>query len=137
MITEKRAMLVFPSQSGPSTPIFARSALKRPREGCIRELKVRPTAMVLTRLGKNKTERMMCFVFMGEVRRTASPIPNTTLKPQVSTAYNRVFCTPMRRLYSEKKVLKLYRPTKRNSVKVQMVILKKNEMIVGKIKITA
>jgi hypothetical protein len=102
----------------------------------MRELKVSPTAMVLTRLGKNKIERMMCLVFIGEVSRTARPSPNTALRPQVSTAYTRVFCTPMRRLYSEKKVLKLYRPTKRKSVKVQMVILKKNEMIVGKIKIT-
>jgi hypothetical protein len=93
--------------------------------------------MVLTRLGKNKIERMICLVFIGEVRSMARANPNTALKPQVRTAYTRVFCTPMLRLYSEKKVLKLYQPTKRKSVKVQIVILKKKEMIMGIIKMTA
>jgi hypothetical protein len=83
MMTEKSAMEGFPSQSGPVIPNSSRKLLKSPLVGCINELKVSPTAIVLTRVGKKTIERIMCFVFMGEVSKIPKPNPKITLKPQV------------------------------------------------------
>jgi len=92
--------------------------------------------MVLTRLGKKTIERIMCVVFNFHVKRRANNKPRTVFNPDVRKAYRSVFFMPILREYSEKKVLKLYKPTKRNSVSDQIVRLKKNEINVGIIKKT-
>jgi hypothetical protein len=64
-------------------PAFSRSILKSPLVGCIRDLKVIPTATVLTRLGKNTIDLTIFLLLMEEVRRTAIARANITLRPLV------------------------------------------------------
>ena len=56
-----------------------------PCSGFIRTVKAIPTPIVLTRTGKNTTERRKPRAASCEVRNTASSIPSTTLSPDVTT----------------------------------------------------
>ena len=60
--------------------------LIRPSDGCIRILKVMPTATMLTITGKNTIDLMTVLSRIIEVKRTASESPMTTFKPLVTTA---------------------------------------------------
>ena len=65
-----------------------------------------PTATVLIKFGKNTTDLTKVFVRILEVKITANSKPITTLNPHVNMAYIKVFDIPIRREYSEKKLIK-------------------------------
>ena len=79
-------MLGSPSQSGEVMPTLPRMVATRPKSGCSSTLNVMPTATVLTRTGKNTTERRRPRERIGPVSRTAKSMPSTTLRPLVTTA---------------------------------------------------
>jgi len=90
-----------------------------------------PTATLLNRLGKKIIERKNPLVFILEERKVPNNSPNTTLRPLVKNAYNRVFLNPIFKDGSLKKVMKFSKPINSQSVNVHHVILKKKDKIVG------
>ncbi len=79
-------MLAWPRKSGVMTPNWAKMLLTRPKSGARIMAKVIPTATVLTRTGKNTTDRRNPRDRSGAVSITASSMPRTTFSPLVITA---------------------------------------------------
>ena len=84
--------------------------LIRPSDGCIKTLKVIPTATVLTSTGKNTIDRSGVLSLILDVNKTASSSPKTTLRPLVTTAYMTVFVMLPSRAGRLKKRTKLSQP---------------------------
>ena len=85
-ITEYNARSAFPSQSIPVPPKNSINLLKTPYVGFINAVNVIPTAMVLTRFGKKTINRIIFFVRIALVRKTAIKKASTTFKPDVKAA---------------------------------------------------
>src|SRR5664280_1441268 len=136
-ITENKARCVFPSQSTAGICINSRALLISPFEGCISAENVMPTAIVLTRFGKKTTDRKIFFVMILLVRNTAIKNANITFKPQVRTAYIRVFLMPILRESSVKNNLKFSNPQNLKLLKLHTVMLKNRDDTIGTKKNTA
>ena len=85
--TDSRAICGSVNHFGPVRPTSPIAALMSPFVGCIITLKVMPTATKLTSTGKNTIERTVPFrPRCRDVTSSASAIPSTTFRPEVTTA---------------------------------------------------
>ncbi len=125
------------SHAGPTPPSNSIALLIRPSDGCIKILKVMPTATMLTITGKNTIDLRTVLSRIMEVKRTASEEAEDDLQATGDHRIDQCVAHAADQCGRLKKRTKLSRPMNSQSNNDQRVRLKKKAIPVGTMNKTA